>query len=169
MLAGFFSNKGVKTGDVIIGQYLGMTALVAAALAFSLMVLAIPERYIGFLGIVPILVGVKQLRTTWPERPAPPDSKIGAATLSVALVTIANGGDNVAVYVPLFTGRGLAETLSICATFAAMLAAWCFAARWLLTHPRMARTVGDWGHRVMPFMLMALGVSILLRSGLIEL
>jgi cadmium resistance protein CadD (predicted permease) len=88
--------------------------------------------------------------------------------LSVASVTIANGGDNFAVYVPLFARGSAAATLVTCGVFAVLVAIWCAAARWLVNHRRLGTLVSDWGYRSLPFVLLGLGTYILLRSGALQ-
>lgn len=174
VLLGFFANPKLKPGHVVVGQYLGIAALVAAALLGSLLTLAVPDRYIGFLGVLPILIGIWHLWSAWHstdetnEVRKPSASALGTI-FSAAAVTIANGGDNIAVYVPLFSRQSPTAILAICGVFAVMVAAWCIAAQWLVGHPALGAPIRRWGGRVMPLVLIALGAYILLSSGAINL
>jgi cadmium resistance protein CadD (predicted permease) len=176
VLLAFFADPTLGARNVVIGQYVGMVFLSAAAAAFAMFASAIPDRYIGLMGFLPILIGLRRLRKLWRSYDEEMDvavkshSRAGAlgAILSVASVTIANGGDNIAVYVPLFVRSSATKTLLICCVFAAMVALWCVVARWLIRYRQFGAVARKWGRRVMPFALIALGGYILLRTGALQ-
>jgi cadmium resistance protein CadD (predicted permease) len=169
VLLAFCGDPRFKGRDVIVGQYAGMAALTVAAVTFALLAFAIPDRYVGWIGGLPVLIGILRLWKAWRERnqTEAEDVKLGAmgGIGAVAGVTIANGGDNIAVYVPLFAKASIPATLAICAVFAAMVAVWCLAAQLLIRHRTFGAIVQKWGRRVTPFVLIAIGIYILLRSG----
>src|SRR6185369_12676675 len=55
----FFGNKKFKEREIIIGQFLGITALIATSLLGSLIGLVLQEAYIGLLGLIPLYLGIK--------------------------------------------------------------------------------------------------------------
>jgi cadmium resistance protein CadD (predicted permease) len=173
VLLGLFSDPKMRPVAIVAGQYLGFAALVLAALICAALALAIPVRYIGYLGVLPVLIGAKHLfeltraEAASTAAPAKPARGMVGTTLSVATVTIANGGDNIAVYVPLFSRQPVDVVLAICAVFAALLALWCLAAGALVGHPQLGAPFRRWGRRVTPFVLIALGCYILIASGAI--
>jgi cadmium resistance protein CadD (predicted permease) len=176
VLLAFFASPKLTAGHIVMGQYLGFVTLVAVALVCSLLALAIPDRYVGFLGLLPIFIGVKEVWTGRREREAEParikaDAKAGAVAtvLSVAAVTIANGGDNIAVYVPLFAHQPMLTVFTICVGFGIMVAVWCLVAHWLVSHPWLGAPIRLWGHRMAPLVLIGLGGYILVRSGAIHI
>jgi cadmium resistance protein CadD (predicted permease) len=57
VLLGFFADPQFRTRQVIIGQYLGITALFGVSALASLISLVIPAAYIGLLGFAPIFRG----------------------------------------------------------------------------------------------------------------
>jgi cadmium resistance protein CadD (predicted permease) len=139
VLVDFFRDPRLRHADVVVGQFIGMAVIVAATIIFGLVALVIPDRYIGSLGFLPILIGLKLL---WSERRRPIDSEnldfirgARGATLSVAAVTIANGGDNFAVYVPIFASPTMSEVILICVTFGVMTGLWCLCGKLLASHP----------------------------------
>ena len=84
--------------------------------------------------------------------------------VAVAGVTVANGGDNIGLYLPLFArcnGPQLALTLVV---FALMLGLWCAAAWRLLQAPAVAKTVQRLAQPIAPLVLIGLGLLILLDS-----
>ena len=112
VLVGFFSDPRLHVREIVIGQYVGITVLFGASVAVSMFSLVIPSAYMGLLGIAPIMIGVKKLLDlyrscdrTKASLEAPLVSRGYMRTTTVALVTIANGGDNISVYTPTFAIR----------------------------------------------------------------
>jgi cadmium resistance protein CadD (predicted permease) len=91
----------------------------------------------------------------------------GTGLLSVAAVTIANGADNLSVYIPLFRDIGLADTLLTIATFAAMVAVWLAAGFWLGTRRRVVDALERFGRWLVPAVFIGIGVLLLVRLGAI--
>ena len=145
----------------MLGQYAGIAALFLASAALSAAALAVPAGWLPWLGVVPVLIGLRLLRGRHAPEAAPAPA---TGALSVAAVTVANGGDNVGVYVPLFATSSVAEIAVMGAVFAAMTGLWCATARWLTRHPAAELPVRRWAPRAVPWVLIALGAWIL--SGL---
>ena len=103
-----------------------MAVLVIAAMMLSAVSVVLFPSYLGLLGVLPILIGLRQLWTAWSE---PGDDIIditpGAGTVEVielvAIRTIANGGDNIAVYIPLFARQSRSEEILTCFVFAVLV------------------------------------------------
>ena len=57
----FFSqiNNNIKIKHIVIGQYLGIGLLLIISIIGALGVSVAPSEYVGFLGLVPIYLGVK--------------------------------------------------------------------------------------------------------------
>jgi cadmium resistance protein CadD (predicted permease) len=167
VLVVLFADPKRRRSEIVVGQYLGMTALFLASLAVSAFALVVPERYVGLAGLLPILIGVKELIERW--RGEDDDDEDEArnvhGALAVAAITIANGGDNIAVYTPLLATSGYLQIAVIAGVFAIMTGVWLEAAHWLTRHPSLGAPIRRYGHAVTPFALMALGLAILYRSG----
>ncbi|MBB4571232.1 cadmium resistance transporter [Rhizobium leucaenae] len=174
VLLGFFADRKFRARQIVIGQYLGIAALSGASVLASLISLVIPAAYIGLLGLVPIFLGLKKL---WALRQGPdgdPEdhdkASIGHGNIvAVAAVTIANGGDNISIYTPLFATRTSGEIAAIAIVFVVMTALWLGAAHFLVNHPAIGAPIRRYGHRVVPFVLVALGILILHEAGTVRL
>ena len=168
VLLAFFASSRVRTRDIVIGQYLGIAALVLASLAAALIALVIPAGYIGLLGLVPIALGVKGLYDLWrgdnDDDDEAPQFGARSKVLTVAAVTIANGGDNIGVYTPVFAVQSFFETTVVVLVFLFMTAVWCAFAHWLVHHPRLGAPLRRYAHRALPFVLIGLGVVIVLEA-----
>jgi cadmium resistance transport/sequestration family protein len=164
-LAGRTVGRPTKA-HVIAGQYLGIAALVAVSAIAAVGLLIVPQHWIGLLGLAPIALGIRGLVAAATNRDS--DTPVAAAgVLSVAAVTIANGADNLSVYIPLFRTIGPGDSLLTVAVFAVMVAVWLAAAFWLGSHKRVVALVERFGHWLVPVVFVAIGALILIRSDVI--
>jgi cadmium resistance protein CadD (predicted permease) len=124
----------------------------------------IPDRWVGLLGLVPFALGLRGLINTLRGRVDAGDVAPAGGVLGVAGVTIANGADNLSVYIPIFRTVGTAETVVIVAVFAVLVAVWCLASSWLGSHRKVIPVVERFGHWIVPIVFMLLGVLIVVES-----
>jgi cadmium resistance transport/sequestration family protein len=171
VLVGFFADKRLSPRDIVVGQYAGFTVLFGVSLAASLLSLVIPFAYIGLLGVIPILIGAKKLYELYWGRDEIETSinDHSARIATVAMVTIANGGDNIGIYMPSFAIRSGPEIAVFAFVFAAMIALWCWSAYAMANHPRVGATVREYGRRLSPILLICLGLLILYQAGSLAL
>lgn len=80
--------------------------------------------------------------------------------LAVVGVTLANGGDNLGVYVPLFAANRHAIVVYV-PVFAVMTALWCLLGHKLVNNQVFGAKLRRYGHAILPFVLIALGIHIL--------
>src|SRR5262249_30202829 len=157
-LVGFFADKEYRARDVVIGQYAGISALYVISVVAALISLVIPPAYIGLLGLAPIAIGIKKLyhlaRNKRTEEPVAGTRH--RRSLAVSAVTLANGGDNIAVYTAVFATHKGIEVPIIGVVFAVMTALWCLAAHWLVNHEVLGMSIRAQAHRVVPLVLIAL-------------
>jgi cadmium resistance protein CadD (predicted permease) len=152
--------RRIPARRIVAGQYVGFGAIVAVSLIAASAALAIPHRWVRFLGVLPLAIGIKQTLLTRRPNPEQPRASYGAA--SIALLTLSNGADNIGVYVPFFV-IGRAYLWLILIVYAVLLALWCFGSRWLGNHSLILRSVDRWGRWAVPFVFIALGIYVLLR------
>jgi cadmium resistance protein CadD (predicted permease) len=93
----------------------------------------------------------------------------GSKMLTVAGVTIANGGDNIGIYVPLFVTLTWSDKTTMVIIFLAMTVLWCMIAKYFVKHPYVASVVEKYGHIITPFVLVLLGIFILYENGTLGL
>jgi len=186
----FFSqvSTNFRRRHIVFGQYLGFAAIVFASLPGFLGGLIVPREWIGLLGLLPIIIGVKQLVNRETETAQVQtvtgeleNSSLRNPTVSfllsllnpqaykVAAVTVANGGDNISIYIPLFAGSHLANLSIILAVFFLMVGVWCAIAYLLTRQPTIAGILSRYGQRLVPFILIGLGLFIMYERGTFEL
>ncbi|WNZ27948.1 transporter [Leptolyngbya sp. NK1-12] len=170
-----FSQVGslLQRRQIVSGQYLGFALLVLASLPGFFGSLLVPRPWIGLLGLVPIILGLNRLLEQPAEDEAEPTvepsqsawaSFLSPQTYGIAALTVANGSDNVGIYVPLFahcTGETLVLMLLI---FFALVGVWCYAAYQLTRLPTIAETLTRYGNQFVPYVLIGLGAMILWDS-----
>ncbi|MBI1177806.1 transporter [bacterium] len=174
VLALFFGQSRLRRRDIVAGQYLGFLALLVVCLAGLVVGAVLPRNWVGWLGVVPLTMGlfiaIRQLNarakgfTAREIDHGVPQKDCGTGALGVAWVTIANGGDNLAVYMPLFANSSTAETCVIVASFLVMVACWCLLAGLFVRHPAVAGVFNRWGDWLFSTGLIALGFHILVKS-----
>ena len=173
VLVAFFSDAHFRPRQIAAGQLAGLAALYAASVVFSLLSLVVAPAWIGFLGLLPIAIGLHAIAQLLrgddsDDDDAAPDANSAggrANVLVVAATTIANGGDNLGIYTPVFATRSGTEIAVIGVVFAAMTMVWVGAAFWLTRHPTIGPPIRRHGRRVVPFVLVALGCTILYDAG----
>jgi cadmium resistance protein CadD (predicted permease) len=141
---------------VLLGQAAGFTALVLASVLGYLGTMALAQSAVRWLGLLPIAIGIKQLLSADHDDDRPADSWWTVATL-----TVANGGDSVAVYIPLFSRYTMRNVGLIIFCFYVSVFLWVVLAR--LAAAKLARNerVHSIAHRASPFVIILIGVVIL--------
>jgi len=178
LLSAFFADPHLRTRAMVAGQFLGIGVLVAGSILASVAALGILEGYIALLGSCRSFLACANSASCFgPERRAqrrkgrrrPWSSKWSAGliprsqVLAVAGVTVANGGDNLGVYIPLFASEPRAIPGHV-VVFAVMTALWCFAGYLLVKNRLLGEHIKRFGHLVLPFVLIGLGLYILAEA-----
>lgn len=164
------TNKTFRRWHVVAGQYLGFTALVLISLLGFLGGLIVPREWIGLLGFLPIIIGIRhwlnrhKIEAETAATPELSKSGIFSAVVGVAAVTFANGGDNIGIYTPLFASSDLTRLIIFLVVFYLLLSVWCAVSYFLTRQPLVAKVLTGYGHLIVPFVLVALGVYILFES-----
>jgi cadmium resistance protein CadD (predicted permease) len=166
VLIGFFADRRFRARDIVAGQFAGVAALFLSSASGSLLSLVIPKAYLGLLGILPIVIGVRKLSDLRQDASEPDNTRHGSIA-GVALVTIANGGDNLGIYIPAFAVHSGGEIGVIAMVFVAMTALWCMLAHWMVNHRRFGAPLRRYGHIFAPLVLIGLGIVIIYKEGTI--
>lgn len=152
-----------RAWQIVAGQYAGIAVLVGVSAVAAAGLLLVPDPWPGLLGLLPIALGVRALL-------APPDADdpgVVRGALGVAGVTVANGADNIAVYVPVLRALGPGDAWVPLTVFAVLVAVWCAIAAWLGSRPRITRLVQRAGDRLVPIVFIGIGGVILVTSGVL--
>ena len=159
LLVAFFADRSFRRRHIVAGQFAGIAALYGASAAAGLVAATIPADWLPLLGFVPIALGAKKL---WDREEQNAQLPASSTVLAVAAVTVANGGDNIGVYVPLFANSPAYAIALTGLVFAVMTALWCQVAYGLVSHRALGGAIRRYGSRAVPFVLIVLGLWILL-------
>jgi cadmium resistance protein CadD (predicted permease) len=166
-----------RSHRIAAGQLVGFVVLVGAAFAGAAVLYEFSARVVGLLGLVPLAIGLRGLVGLRPStrgkqtraRPTSANRAVGRSLTAAALVTIATGGDNLAVYIPLFRVGGATRLAVILVVFAlgevAVTALVLAGGR----HPRARAVMDRLGAVAVPVLLCAIGVIVLVTAGTFSL
>ena len=166
-------NRPGTTARICAGQYVGFGVIMAVTVVLSAISgLVIPQEYLRFLGLIPLALGIKAAIGEIRERLSAEeddDEDEGEAQLkgkkvsvgAVALVTMANGGDEVAAYLPVFALSTWWQIALFCAVFLALAGVLLALARFITGRMGLAEVLERFEAIMFPSVLILLGVLIL--------
>ena len=187
-LTSFFGrvSRTFRPRHVVVGEFLGLTILISVSLVGFFARMIVSDMWVGLLGVLPIMIGIHQLMSkedddesndvieevekvhTEVGRPRIKQSLWSTIrdpkTHRVTAVHVSNGGNNVAVYIPLFASSSL-PSLGVILTMCYMtIGFWCFCSYNLTRFPGISVLIARYGRKIAPFVLIYLGFSIIVKS-----
>lgn len=157
LLTLFFAQPKCRPRQIVLGQLAGIGSLIAISYTVSMLALAVPHGWVPWLGLIPVYLGIRWLRRRHEENAPPPVT----AWWAIAGVTMANGADNLGVYIPAFTMQSGSEKILTGAIFFVLTLLWCAIARSATQHrtlgPALSRICG----RAAPFILIGIGLWVI--------
>ncbi|MFM0734825.1 cadmium resistance transporter [Paraburkholderia sediminicola] len=181
VLLAFLAEAGGQRRRVIAGQFAGSLALIVGSILLAALLTRLPAGYVGLLGILPIAVGLTKAWTRFRPGNVDPDEEAqatahtnvpgtsttagaGSSWWTVACVAVANGSDNLAVYVPLYASHSHSEGIFISLVFVVMIGLWCAGAVWLVEHPLLGAPIRRYGTALLPLILLVIGISVIVQN-----
>lgn len=155
LLTVFFANPRTRTSAIVTGQLIGIGTLTLASILIARLALHLPETWLPLLGLAPIALGIRQFFSSNDGKESFPPA---VGCLAIAAITVANGGDNLAVYVPVFASAATLAVVVICSVFFVMTLAWCILARQMVAHPRWGANVQKVSNLGAPYVLILVGL-----------
>ncbi len=166
------TKKGMLS--VWLGQYAGVGILVIASLLAAFALNLIPQSWIiGLLGVAPIALGFRALRKDPEENNLGILEKMSAAGpqrlfWTIALITVASGGDNLGVYIPYFVSLDHVGILIAAVVFLVMIALFCLTGQHLARIPFIAKVLKTYSRIIIPVVFFSLGLFILVENGTVQ-
>jgi cadmium resistance protein CadD (predicted permease) len=169
------TNKSMTPFRIVLGQYIGFTAIIVVSLIGFGIAFVIPSEPIGFLGLLPILLGVwKILGLLLPKEERDDGDGVGEgaranrdcmrSVLVVASVTIMNGGDNIGTYIPMFSQVRGPQIAIFIVTYYILLGLWCLVAFLIMKQKHVLKVAEKYANKVVPFLYIGLGIFITYQS-----
>jgi cadmium resistance protein CadD (predicted permease) len=181
ILMAFFANRrSFPTLHVVLGQYVGMGALLAIGIVGSLIALVVPNNLIGLIGIFPIAIGIKELlelrknddddeeEPVTTKQPSQRSKWIAYLPfLTVAAVTF-SGGEEIGIYASVFAiNNETSEIVVIILVVMGLTGVWCGVASYLVNHSFLAVRFRRIASKILPFVLIGLGLYIMAEAFLL--
>jgi len=158
------------TSKDIVGYFVCMLILVSIGLWIGKAANIAPVKYLGLLGFVPISIGIVeliQLRrrkakiTVAEEKSVDGVQKVFMTTLSSQL---SNGADTIVILGVLFIDSVPSADILTIVTLAAMGVIFVSVGIYAVRHPALCEWIDRYAHRVMPFVLIVVGVYIVANT-----
>lgn len=160
---------------IYAGMYAGMGILLAFSLLSAFVISFIPEDWmVGLLGLVPLYMGIHYIFAGEEEADENAiiekikDSRSGRLFWTVALLTIASGGDNLAVYIPYFSTLDGSQILLVLIVFALAIIVLVEISQSVADLPQVSETIERHEKWIIPVVFIGLGLYILLENGTIQ-
>lgn len=87
---------------------------------------------------------------------------------TVALITIASGGDNLGIYIPYFASLSFSEIVTALIVFAISVAVLCYISYKLAKISFVSETLEKYERILVPIVFIGLGIYILIENGTIQ-
>jgi cadmium resistance protein CadD (predicted permease) len=187
ILIAFFANSHrFPLPQIVLGQYSGMSALLAISIVGSLIALIVPDILIGLIGIFPIAIGIRELlellkngdnneeeeEEEWAAKQLPQSRRGRRLTAYLPFLTVAavtfSGGEEIGIYTSVFaTYHEVSEIIIIVLVVMVLTGVWCTVAYHLVNRPQIASSIKRIGTVALPFVLIGLGIYILAEAFLL--
>ena len=155
---------------------LGMVSAAVLVLLVSLLALAIGRTIdaglLGYLGLAPIGIGLytlfysgRMVQVTGGEVVPAKSGSSWAIWLATTTLLFANSGDTLALLLPLLAESNTTSAMMVVVTFVGCAVIWAVIARLLSQQPLLVRKLQDRGERLVPWIMIAVGIYVLLDTG----
>ena len=170
LLAALLARYRRQTTSVIAGYFICVLILVIIGFGISVIADYMPVRYLGLLGIVPIYLGVVELvrlyrgkEKTTADTETALDSK-HKVFLTTLISQLGNGTDTILIFGILFADSTRTADALIMITLAAMAIIFVLVAMYAVRHPAISSVISRYAGRVLPFILIIVGVYVLANT-----
>jgi cadmium resistance protein CadD (predicted permease) len=182
ILIAFFATPRFPPFQIVLGQYIGMGSLIAVSLLGLLIALVVPRNLIGLLGLFPIAIGIKELLELHKKSNDNDNNKDNEEEqlakqhlqrskkiaylpfLTVAAVTF-SGGEEIGIYTSLFaTNNEVSQIIMLVSVVMVLTGFWCGLANYFVNHSFLADRFRHIAARLLPFVLIGLGIYILVEA-----
>lgn len=164
-----------KRFHIYLGQYLGTGILVMVSLLIAYAINFLPKDWmIGLLGLIPIYLGLRFVIYGEGDEDEEDESKEVMEKIdrsksrnlftTVALLTIASGGDNLGVYIPFFASLDWASILVSLIIFAIGIVVLCELSRSIAKIPFISETIEKYEKIIVPLVFIPLGIFIMYNN-----
>ena len=185
ILMAFFATPRFPPFQIVLGQYIGMGSLIAVSLLGLLIALVVPRNLIGFIGLFPIAIGIKELlelhkksnddntnkdnEEEKKEEPAKQSLQRSKKIAYVPFLTVASvtfsGGEEIGIYTSLFaTNNEVSHIITLVSVVMVLTGFWCGLAYYFVNRSFLAERFRHIAGRLLPFVLIGLGIYVMAEA-----
>jgi cadmium resistance protein CadD (predicted permease) len=146
---------------VSYAQALGVAALLVLAGGIGSLLTPIPLPWVGLLCLAPWALAWH----AWRHRDTAPNEVFRRGAVTTFATTLALGGDNLAVWIPLLRADGIVHAIVTVVVFAALELSFIVGAKRLAGHPRLVAWGTKHAPSFLPWLYFGLGVLVLIECG----
>jgi len=158
--------------DIYIGQLISMIVLLAISLLAVFGVATIPKAWIGLLGFVPLILGIKVLLTGDTESDDEYEEKdlikktkkFNNLILAVAMIAIAGGAEELSIYIPYLASLNTKNLITTLITFILLVPIWCAVCKKLSSVKRIRERIEKFERIIVPIVFIGLGIFVLIEN-----
>ena len=166
--------KGVR--DIYIGQFLGSGLLILVSLFFAVILHYVPDkRLLGFLGIIPVFLGIKALILGDSDGEKMANEKLKDTNQNnliktlIFITIVSCGADNVGLFVPYFISLALPKLLITLIVFLIMIFLLVFIAQKSVSIPTVGTVLEKYSRWFIGIVYIFIGGSVLIENRSIQL
>jgi cadmium resistance protein CadD (predicted permease) len=181
ILMAFFATRRFPPFQIVVGQYIGMGSLIAVSLLGLLIALVVPRNLIGLIGLFPIAIGIKELlelhkksndydnkgneEEQLAKQHLQRSKKIAYLPFLIVAAVTFSGGEEIGIYTSLFaTNNEVSQIIMLVSVVMILTGFWCGLANYFVNHSFLADHFRHIAARLLPFVVIGLGIYILVEA-----
>lgn len=164
------ANAGRRSA-VLLGFVISTIAVMCASAVGLALGSLVGPGLIGYLGIVPLLLGCHMLYQAWRSSEHDSPELRGADSrgepgiwFSTFILMFSNSGDSIAVFLPLLAESGRAALLVIVCVYLLSALSWAALSYLISGQRELAARIEKRAEKIIPWMMIGIGIYILMDS-----
>jgi cadmium resistance protein CadD (predicted permease) len=157
-----------RRSAVLLGFMISSIAVLCASVVGVLVGAVVGSAFIGYLGIVPLLLGCYMLYRAWRGNgqsavasDLPTNRTEPGIWLGTFFLMFSNSGDSIAVFLPLIAESGRSALLLIVCSYLAMSILWAGLCYFISGQPELAKRIEKRAEKIIPWIMIGVGLYIL--------
>lgn len=167
-----YAERRKAVAQVYAGQLISQAVLLTVSVLAASGVETVSQEGIGLLGILPIVLGIRSLLGGDEEDQAQETAnRLGSRasfTLTVALIAIGGGGEELAVFIPFLGSLAGSDLVVALVTLVLLVPVWCRVSQRLASIERIQRWITRYQRIFVPVVFIGLGVVVIVNSGILD-
>lgn len=159
--------------QVYAGQLISQAVLLTISALAAFGIETVSQRGIGLLGIIPIVLGIRILFGGNEDDEAQETAnRLGSRasfTLTVALIAIGGGSEELAVFIPFLGTLATPDLVVALLTLLLLVPLWCRLSQRIASVERIQGWITRYQRIFVPVVFIGLGVVVIVDSGILDL